>query len=422
MFTKIQKRMMRVVMLLSLLMACGALTVNTYLIAQAQTFEQRIPNYGLYCSDADVIKSGTVKFDMTDSELLEQGAGKQKSEYCIAETNHEVEFTIPFISSARNVPTISVAVDGRTIEGSIWYGEGVFGTDNSFDIETVYSPTIDESITGTLYTVIPDKDTITISLSFTDIKSYIYETSNHLSSSHSADGSHTWTLHNALSQPNYSFFIVGKATGHTFISSCEYQTETLTGKEFIDRQYEKFKEYYDECGGISVEFFYSIVNRALRNGTSIRYNELFFNSIDAYRLNAYKFKVLLDTDSIVDYEIPISVQRNYAFEPMIYLVEHKQVANCPTTYIAELNDNIPYIIESSIKTQKSGLTYTVSTADGFYFVFSSSEKPINKMSEDNEKETRKIVLIVCIVVGSIVVILFAIAIGFMVYKRKRFIL
>lgn len=98
------------------------------------------------------------------------------------------------------------------------------------------------------------------------------------------------------------------------------------------------------------------------------------------------------------------------------------VANCPTTYIAELNDNIPYIIESSIKTQKSGLTYTASTADGFYFVFSSSEKPINKMSENNENETRKIVLIVCIVVGSIVVILFVIAIGIMVYKRKRFIL
>ena len=390
--------------------------------AEAQTFEQRIPNYGLYCSDADVIKSGTVKFDMTDSELLEQGTGVQKSEYHIAETNHQVEFAIPFISSARSDSAISVEVNGRAVEGSIWYGEGVFGTDNIFDIETVYSPTMDESITGTLYTVIPDNDTITISLSLTDRKSYIYETSNHLSSSHSADGNHTWTLQNALSQLNYSFFIVGEATGHTFTSSCEYQTETLTCKEFIEKQYEKFKEYYDDCGGISVEFFYAIVNRALINKTSIRYNELFFNSIDTYRLNAYKFKVLLDTDSIVDYEIPISVQRNYAFEPMIYLVDHKQVVNCPITYIAELNNNIPYIIESSLKTQKSGLTYTVSTAEGFYFVFSSSEKPINKMSENNENETRKIVLIVCIVVGSIVVILFVIAIGIMVYKRKRFIL
>ena len=237
--------------------------------AEAQTFEQRIPAYSLYCEDADVIKSGTVKFDMTDSELLEQGTGLQKSKYRLTGTNHEVEFAIPFISSSRSVPSIAVTVNGQVVEGSIWYGEGVFGTDNTFDSDTVYSPTMDESITGTLYTVIPDNDTITISLLFTDRKSYIYETSNHLSSSHSADGSHTWTLQNALSQPSYSFFIVGKATGHTFISSCEYQTETLTCKEFIDRQYAKFKEYYDDCGGISVEFFYSIVNRALINNTSI---------------------------------------------------------------------------------------------------------------------------------------------------------
>ena len=412
---KVRKIIASVIAILAIIF-CG---VPVSMSAQAQTFEQRIPNYGLYCKYADVIKSGTVKFDMTDSELLEQGAGKQKSEYQVAGTNHEVEFSIPFISSARNVPTISVAVNGQVVVGSIWYGEGVFGTDNSFDLETVYSPAIAESITGTLYTVIPDKDTITISLSLTDRKSYIYETSNHLSSSHSADGSHTWTLQNALSQPSYSFFIVGKATGHTFISSCEYQTETLTCKEFIDRQYEKFKEYYDDCGGISVEFFYSIVNRALINNTSIRYNELFFNSIDSYRLNAYKFKVLLDTDSIIDYEIPISIQRNNAFEPMIYLVEHKQVANCPITYIAELNDNIPYIIESSIKTQKSGLTYTASTADDFYFVFSSSEKPVNKLTANNDEKTKRVVLIVCMVAGSVAIILFVIVIGDLIYQHKR---
>ena len=54
MFTKIQKgTMMFVVMLLSLLIAFGVLTANSYLNAQAQTFEQRIPNYGLYCNDSE---------------------------------------------------------------------------------------------------------------------------------------------------------------------------------------------------------------------------------------------------------------------------------------------------------------------------------------------------------------------------------
>ena len=412
---KVRKIIASVIAILAIIF-CG---VPVSMSAQAQTFEQRIPNYGLYCKDADIIKSGTVKFDMTDSEVLEQGAGKQKSEYCIAETNHEVEFTIPFISSARNVPTISVAVNGRTIEGSIWYGEGVFGTDNSFDIEAVYSPIMDVSITGTLYTVIPDNDTITISLSFNDRKSYIYETSNHLSSSHSADGSHTWTLQNALSQPSYSFFIVGAETGHTFTSSCEYQTKTLTCKEFIDRQYEKFKEYYDDCGGVSIEFFYSIANKALINNTSIRYDELFFNSIDSYRLNAFNFKIAFDNDSVISYEIPVKVQRNYSYSPPIYFVEHKQAENFSTTYIVELNNDSPYIIESNIESQRNGLTYTATTADDFYFVFSSSEKPVNTVEAENDNEIKKIILIVCIVAGCFVIIASVVAVGIMVYQRSR---
>lgn len=130
-------------------------------------------------------------------------------------------------------------------------------------------------------------------------------------------------------------------------------------------------------------------------------------------------KVSLDTDSVVEYEIPISVQRNYAFEPMIYLVEHKQVANCPITYIAELNDDIPYIIESSIKTQKSDLTYTASTADDFYFVFSSSEKPINTVEAENDNETKKIILIVCIAAGCFAIIASVVVIGITVYQRRR---
>lgn len=412
---KVRKILASVIVLLAIVLC----NIPFSMSAQAQTFEQRIPNYGLYCKDADVTKSGTVEFDMTDSEQLEQGTGLQKSEYQVVGTNHEVEFAIPLISSSRSVPSVVVTVNGKVVEGSIWYGEGVFEADNNFDIETVYSPTMDESITGTLYTVIPDKDTITISLSFSDRKSYIYETSNYLSSFHSADGSHTWTLRNALSQPSYSFFIVGEATGHTFTSSCEYQTETLTCKEFIDRQYEKFKDYYDDCGGVAVEFFYSIANRALINNTSIRYDELFFNSIDKYRLNAYKFKVLLENDSVISYEIPVKVQRNYSFNPPIYLVGHKQATSCPTTYIAELNSDIPYIIESSIETQKKGTTYSAETAEDFYFVFSSSEKPINTAAIENNDETRRIVLIVCIVAGSIAVVGFCVAIGITIYHRKK---
>lgn len=272
------------------------------LYAQAQTFEQHIPNYGLYCKDTEVVKSGMVKFDMTDFELLEQGTGVQKSEYQVTATNSDMEFVIPFISSAINCPAITVMVNEHRVEGSVWYGDGVFGTDNSFDIRKVSSPIMDESITGTLYTVIPDSDIINISLSFTERKSLIYETSNNFSSYLSEDGSHSFTLRNALSRPNYSFFVVGETTGHAFTSDCEYQTEILTCKEFVDVQYEKFKEYYEGCGGIKVEFLYSMVNKALSNKALLKApakKEI----LDKYEAEPTKFMFMAIVKSLEDIEL-----------------------------------------------------------------------------------------------------------------------
>ena len=361
------------------------------LYAQAQTFEQRIPNYGLYCKDTEVVKSGMVKFDMTDFELLEQGTGVQKSEYQVTATNSDMEFVIPFISSAINCPAITVMVNEHRVEGSVWYGDGVFGTDNSFDIRKVSSPIMDESITGTLYTVIPDSDIINISLSFTERKSLIYETSNNFSSYLSEDGSHSFTLRNALSRPNYSFFVVGETTGHAFTSDCEYQTEILTCKEFVDVQYEKFKEYYEGCGGIKVEFLYSMVNKALSNKTSI--------------------------DSVISYEIPVRVQRNYTFEPLIYSVEHKQTVGCPIKFVMELNNEIPYIIESNKEIESNGLIYTTETADDFYFVFSSSTNPLNLKTKSDNK-VKKEILIICIFVGSVALITLVVLTVFTILKKK----
>ena len=81
MTTKIQKKtMMCVVMLLSFLMALGVLTFNTYEIAQAQAFEQSIPTFGLYCEDEGIIESGTVKFDLTNSELFSKQKAREESD------------------------------------------------------------------------------------------------------------------------------------------------------------------------------------------------------------------------------------------------------------------------------------------------------------------------------------------------------
>lgn len=392
--------------------------VSFTMSVQAQTFDKIIPTYGLFCEDSELIKSGTVNFDLTDTELLSNGMGVKHSEYRIAVANREVELAIPFISSAKNVPAISVSVNGQTVEGAVWYGHSGFWQDYEFDIDKTYSPVLDENLIGTLYTVIPDSDTITVSLKFSEIRSYIYETSSAYSSSQSADGSDVWTLKNALSKSSYSFFVLGDSTVCTFESSCEYKMEQLTCKEYIDSQYKYYEEYYEYLGGVPIELFYSIVNRVIINNTNISYEELFTNSINTNRINAYKFKLVLASNSIISYEIAFHIQSNSAYSPIIYGVEQKKVGSYPIAYTIELSNDVPYIIESSIVMQRNGLSYTAETADDFSFVVSASEQPINSTTGNNNVKTNRTMIIVCSVVGSVVLIGIVVFIGVTLNRRR----
>lgn len=392
--------------------------VSIAMSVQAQTFDKIIPTYGLFCEDSELIKSGTVNFDLTDTELLSKGMGRKRSSYQVSAANREVEFAIPFISSAKNVPAISVSVNGQTVEGAVWYGHSGFWQDYEFDIDKTYSPVLDENLIGTLYTVIPDSDTITVSLKFSEIRSYIYETSSAYSSSQSADGSDVWTLKNALSKSSYSFFVLGDSTVCMFESICEYQIEQLTCKEYVDSQYKYYEEYYEYLGGVPVELFYSIVNRVIINNTNISYEELFTNSINTNRVNAYKFKIPLVSNSIISYEMPVNVQGNFAYSPIIYGVEQKKVGSYPIVYTVELSNDVPYIIDSSIVMQRNGLSYTAETADDFSFVVSASDKPINSSVGNNNVETNRTVIIVCSIVGSIVFIGIVVFIGVTINRRR----
>ena len=391
--------------------------------AQAQTFEQHIPTFGLYCKDKDIIQTGTVKYDLSDAETVAQGKGVMQSNYQIAATNRTVEFAIPFISSAINAPSFSITANEKNINGSICYGIIFFMFNDDTDFETLiddtYSADIDDNLNGTLYTITPDNETLSIELSFADGKrnSFIYETSNHLSSSTTATGTYTWTLKNALIKSEYKFFILGENTDHSFSCSSEYQTETISCKDFIDCQYEPLKELYDEYG-IAVDFFYSMVNRTLKNKQSIEVDDLFFNSINTQRFNVYKFTLPLDTATTVSYELPINIQQNFAFNPTIYLVEQKNLCNFPIRYTAELNNEIPYLIEASTKTEKNGTTYIAETADDYYFVFCASEKPQSPTVPNNSNNNLTLI-ICCSVIGVIAFIALIVLIGMAIHQKVK---
>ncbi len=405
MYKKIQKSIsVCAIGLLLLLIVFGTCTPFMQIqTAQAQTFEQRIPTFGLYCKDEAVIQSGTVKYDLSDAAAIAQGKGTIQSSYQLAAVNRTVEFIIPFISSVTTAPLFSITANEQKIDGSIWYGNTFFSSDDDTDFESLiadtYSTDIDDSINGTLYTITPDNETISIELSFTEGKRncFIYDISNSLSASNTAN-TYTWTLHNAFIKPEYKFFILGENSDYSFSCSSECQTETMTCKDFIDRQYEYLKELYDEYG-IAVDFLYSIFNRVLQNNLSIKYDTIFFDAINIQRFNVFKFSLQLDTATQINYEQPVSIQRNFAFTPTIYLLEQKNLGNYPIRYTAELNDEIPYIIEASTKYNKDGLIYSAETADDYYCVFSSSQKPQSIYDEPYKMESWRIALFVMAGVG-----------------------
>lgn len=410
------KKLVTLSAVLLVVLFCTPFTIS----AQAHTFESVIPTYGLYCENSELIKSSYVKFDFTDNELFSKGICKKRSEYHVSAYNREVEFAIPFVSSAINMPDLAVTVNGQEVEGSVWYGHSGYWQDYDFDIDKTYSPFLDESIIGTLYTFIPDNETITVSLKLNEWKSYIYETTNHYSSYNSADGSHMWTLKEASPLHEYSFFIFGDTTDCTFDSSCGYRTETISCKEFIDKQYKKFEEYYDHIGVVPIELFYSIVNRVIQENTVISHNELFLRSIDTYRVNAYKFEVSLEADAVISYELPIDVHKNYAYDPIIYGVEQKNVGDYNTNYIIKLNGDIPFIIESSVSTERDGTVYKAEAAEDFSFVFSALEHPKSIDSNNNRIETWQIVLFVLLgVVACVFIISTTILIISFVKNKKQ---
>lgn len=401
-----------------------ALIVNAspVLSAQAHTVEPAIPTYGLYCEQSDLIKSGSASVDFTNDELFSEGKCIKQSEYYVAATNGEVEFAIPFVSSAMNSPDLVVNVNGQKVEGTVWYGYSGFWADYEFDIEKTYSPVLEESIIGTLYTFTPDGDTVTVSLKLNEWKSYIYETSNHYSSSYNTeDNSHTWTLKNASPEHEYSFFIFGDSTECAFETSCGYEMQTITCKEFIDTQYEIFEEYYDHNGGVPIELFYSEINRVIQEKTIISHNELFSRSIDTYRVNAYKFKVSLEGDSVISYELPASIQINYGYKPYVYYVEQRHVGNYPVTYSIKMRDDVPYIIESSDTIENDTGLYTAKASEDFGFYFSTSKKP-NEIQSTQQSELSKTQLVICIVcgiVGGIALILFGVSMFFIIRDKKK---
>ncbi len=415
------KKMTVACIVLSLFIVIGLCTPIRH--AEAQAIEQSIPAFGLYCEESDAIKSGTVKFDLTDSALFSKHKAVVDSEYRIL-GSQAVTFEIPFFSSYIEIPQFNVTVNGQTVEGEVWYGDNevryggsnayldATSTDNSIieqKLKRTYSPTLDEATIGTLYTVIPESDDIIITLELDKSCNFVYDATNLRTESYRADGTQAWIYDNALSQPSYQYFFIGPNAVIDFSTTCEYQTEEITFKEFIDRNYDTNKTYYEKVGA-SIECLYANANRLLQREGGMKYSELFYDSLNRFGLNTYKFVVSLNGEATIKYSTETFIQVSNRYDPPIYIIGQKQLNNYATNYSILLNSRMPHIVQSPVKIKKSGGTYTASSTENFYFICSS---------EANESglsfQTKLIVCIVCGVVG---VTSLCVGIGFFIRKKK----
>lgn len=341
--------------------------------------------------------------------------GTMEAVYNVINANRNVEFAIPFLSSAIDTPEFSVLANEQEVSGTIIYGDTLLIYDNidyTNLIENLHEPQINSNIIDTLYKVIPDNDVINICLTFDEGKRncIVYDTSNHCSSTSSADGNYTWTLKNALSKSNYTFFIVGNRMDHSFSCSCEYEESTMTCKEFINIQYNEWGDYYSEYN-IPLDYFYSIFDKALQNKTFIEYDILFFNSLTTNRFNLYKFSLPIISKTTISYKLPINIQRNYAFSPSVYSVEQKHINNYPINYKIELNNNTPFIIDATSKTQNVWTYYIAETTNDFFFVFCSSDNPKYNLDNVNNNQINQnqytiFILIISLIISVVIILIF----------------
>lgn len=384
-------------------------------IAYAGAVEPVVPTYGLFSTSSTITK-GNVTYDFSNDEQFLKGNVQVQSLYTVAPTEQSTEFIIPFVSASNKVPKFDVKVGEQVVTGEVYYGtlSNFYSNDNILElIDSTYSSEIDESVTGTLFTVFPTSNELTVSVTVPESACLIYQVSNHYTSS-SRKGTITFDIHNALLRQEYCFFVVG-SNGSSFSSEAEYKEEVITCKEYIDNYYELYGEYFEECN-LPIEFLYSRMNSVMNSSAYCNFDDYFINSMTNYRVHTFRFNVRIEKETTIAYTTQGKIQVNTYYKPYKYAVKHIRTGSYPIDYVVNLNTENPYILESEGMEQDS--------TQNLYCEFSSSKEPINiieqqKQEYEREKRRNMIICIVCGIVGGIALIGFAVSITQIILDKKR---
>lgn len=392
------------VIFLTLLLAIIPLTTIT---ANAMTYDLHIPSYGLYCENQNTDILGKVRYVIDGN-----GKAVQYSEYTV-NANNDLTLYVPFISKAYELPETNITVNGKAVKSEVCYGERYFHN----DILRFYSCDIDENLTGTLYTLTTDNESLTVEFKTYENQNFVYLLPyNRMSQKN--NGEYSYTLNNVQAEALYQIFVTN---GDFEELNCNAQItkENLSVKEYIDRYFADAEYYYSE-EKITPDLLYALINRAIENNVNYDFFDFFFSSFSEQRINAYKIDLQSDTESnVIAYSMPVDVQKNNGLNPAIFMIEQTATGNYNINYTIELNGELPYIIESSTNTKKQdNYIYTAqNVSSDFYFIFSSSQKP-KSINGNTDNHALRIVLYVILGVAVCALpILIIIAILF--YKKEK---
>ena len=395
--------------LAALLFACG--TSVSPLTVSAETFQAHKPSFGLYCEDDGIIESGTVEYIID-----EQGNAVQNSEYRIRAASDDHELLIPFFSVPSELPHIDISVDGKAVTGEIRYGEMVFDCENyHIQPDSFYLSELYEGLTGTLYKITAENERFTVDFEKAENQAFLYSfTENY--SVQSGSGRYSYTVNNAKTESVYEIFVLNGDFA-TIDSTAKLEKETLTVKDYLDSNFLENQEYYSACGYITVEFFYALTNRALKDKTNCSYDDFFFKSISQQRINAYQIKIGNNLPCTVSYSMPVEVQKNNSFKPPIYMVEQTSTGSYSVEVTVTLNADLPYMLESDMRLTKQSDTVFIAqnVSEDFYFIYSSVKKPENLYGT---KDNRKLAIILSVVLVAVCILIFLI-LYFILSRRKK---
>lgn len=372
--TKLKLSTIFFTVILALIIPLSTITAN------ATTFTKPIPAFSLYCDNPNVEISGNVKY-----VIDEDGQAVQHSKYQINAASENVTLYIPFIANAFTIPQIDIDVSGEICYGAPY---GLF-TDK---IDYEFFSTDIGDMAGTIYTLIPNSESFTIDFTMLANQNFIYTLTNNYTNSRS-DRRHTYTINNAEPNNSYEIFIINGDCSE-FISNAETTKETVTVKEYINRHLSELEEFFTPLGKVTPDFLYALTLQTLEKNINYDFIDYFLNSYTQQRLIAYKIET--QPSSIIEYSMPVDVQKNSTFIPTIFMTEITATGDYNIDYTIELNSNLPYVIESSaeIKKQADNLYTAENINSDFYFVFSSSQKPQSIYNDNNNNGTIRIVLFV----------------------------